>query len=70
MTHEDDLLALPAPGSWSEHTIALCSAIVSDADLARAFDLDPGGAIELLRLMLLCAAQEIAPAPADRPLPI
>ena len=54
MMHRQKFLAeaLGEPDGMSQSAIALCCAIIEDAEVAREFELEPHGAVELLRAFM------------------
>ena len=54
MMHRQQFLmeAMGEPEGMSESAIALCCAIIEDAEVAREFELEPRGAVELLRAFM------------------
>lgn len=54
--------------SMSRSALALCCAIIEDAEVAREFEIEPRGAVELLRAVMLGPAHapcETAPLPRE-----
>jgi hypothetical protein len=52
----------------SRSSIALCCAIIEDAEVAREFEIEPRGAAELLRTVMFnptYAAHELSPLPGE-----
>lgn len=52
----------------SRSAIALCCAIIEDAEVAREFEIEPHGAAELLRTVMFCptyATHELSPLPRE-----
>ena len=58
---------LREPAGMSKSAIALCCAIMEDAEVAREFEMEPRGAAELLRTMFLptYASHELSPLPSE-----
>ena len=54
MMHRQKFLveAMGEPDGMSRSAMALCSAIIEDAEMAREFELEPRGAMELLRAVM------------------
>jgi hypothetical protein len=44
--------AMGEPNGMSRSAMALCSAIIEDAEMAREFELEPRGALELLHAVM------------------
>jgi hypothetical protein len=70
MMHRNRYLTeeLGGPTGTSRSAIALCCAIIEDAEVAREFEFAPRGAAELLRTMMFTpnyAAHELSPLPGD-----
>ena len=69
MTHGHFLVeAMGEPEGMSRSAIALCCAIIEDAEVAREFELEPRGAVELLRAVMPGAGRayrEAALSPHD-----
>jgi hypothetical protein len=56
------------PDGMSRSAIALCCAIIEDAEVAREFEIEPRGAVDLLRVVMLAPARlphEAAPMPKE-----
>ena len=52
----------------SQSAIALCCAIIEDAEVAREFEIEPRGAAELLRTVMYTpsfASHELSPLPGE-----
>jgi len=57
---------LGEPTGMSRSAMALCCAIMEDAEVAREFEMEPRGAAELLRLFTPShAAHELSPLPRE-----
>lgn len=59
---------LGEPTGMSRSAIALCCAIIEDAEVAREFEFEPRGAAELLRSVMFIptyASHELSPLPGD-----
>ena len=59
---------LGEPTGMSRSAIALCCAIMEDAEVAREFEIEPRGAEELLRTMMFTPAytsHELSPLPGE-----
>ena len=70
MMHRNRYLAeeLGEPTGMSKSAIALCCAIMEDAEVAREFEMEPRGAAELLRTVMFTptyAAHELSPLPRE-----
>lgn len=55
-------------GVSSPSSVALCRAVLEDAQTAREFDMEPHGAIEMLRAVMLgppCLQTSSAPLPRE-----
>jgi hypothetical protein len=70
MMHRNRYLAeeLGEPTGMSKSAIALCCAIMEDAEVAREFEMEPRGAAELLRTMMFTpryASHELSPLPHE-----
>ena len=70
MMHRNRYLTeeLGEPTGMSRSAIALCCAIIEDAEVAREFEIEPGGAVELLRSVMFTpsyASRVLAPLPGD-----
>jgi hypothetical protein len=54
--------------SMSRSALALCCAIIEDAEVAREFEIEPRGAMDLLRAVMLGAThvpRDLAPTPRE-----
>jgi hypothetical protein len=54
--------------SMSRSALALCCAIIEDAEVAREFEIEPRGAVEMLRAVMLgpqYSPHESAPLPRE-----
>ena len=54
--------------SMSRSSLALCCAIIEDAEVAREFEMEPRGAVEYLRVVMLGPTHlpdEFAPLPRE-----
>ena len=58
---------LGEPAGMSKSAIALCCAIMEDAEVAREFEMEPRGAAELLRTVFspTYASHELSPLPRE-----
>lgn len=59
---------LGEPVGMSRSAIALCCAIMEDAEVAREFEIEPRGAADLLRTVVLgpsYASHELSPLPRE-----
>ena len=59
---------LGEPAGMSRSAIALCCAIMEDAEVAREFEMEPRGAADLLRTVVFNPAyahHELAPLPRE-----
>jgi len=70
MMHRNKYLMeeLGEPKGMSRSAIALCCAIIEDAEVAREFEIEPRGAVELLRTVMSCpayASHELSPLPRE-----
>ena len=69
MMHRNRYLAeeLGEPTGMSKSAIALCCAIMEDAEVAREFEMEPRGAAELLRTVFtpMYANHELSPLPRE-----
>ena len=70
MMHRNRYLAeeLGEPTGMSKSAIALCCAIMEDAEVAREFEMEPRGAAELLRTVMFTptyAAHALSPLPRE-----
>jgi hypothetical protein len=70
MMHRNSYLMdeLGEPAGVSKSAIALCCAIMEDAEVAREFEMEPRGAAELLRTVMFTpryASHELSPPPSE-----
>jgi hypothetical protein len=70
MMHRNRYLAeeLGEPKGVSRSAIALCSAIIEDAEFAREFEIEPQGAAQLLRPVMFTptyASRGLSPLPGE-----
>ena len=70
MMHRNRYLVeeLGEPRGMSKSAIALCCAIMEDAEIAREFEMEPRGAAELLRTVMFTpryASHELSPLPSE-----
>jgi len=69
MMHRNRYLMEELSGRGMSHSsIALCCAIIEDAEVAREFEIEPRGAAELLRTVMFCptyASHELSPLPGE-----
>jgi hypothetical protein len=67
MMHRNRYLAdeLGEPTGMSSSAIALCCAIMEDAEVAREFEIEPRGAFELLRTVEPAYRHEQSPLPRE-----
>ena len=57
---------LGEPAGMSRGAMALCCAIMEDAEVAREFEMEPRGAAELLRMFTpTYASHELSPLPRE-----
>jgi hypothetical protein len=70
MMHRNKYLMeeLGEPKGMSRSAIALCCAIMEDAEVAREFEIEPRGAAELLRTVMFTptyASHDLSPLPRE-----
>ena len=53
------------PAGMSKSAIALCCAIMEDAEVAREFEMEPRGAFEMLRTAMPHVSRELTPLPRE-----